>query len=154
MLRALRRCAVLGHEMRQCGRTQMHLHRAPLCIVRANSTCNTTSHRPDDMRTMCHPPALHSVPSLCAQASQPAWDKYMRLAQGDKVLDNPQLLRKALKKDGKVKAKKASAWQARNQATAERQQARQNKCATASLVLCVTGAGAWLPTHTEPGMVC
>lgn len=58
------------------------------------------------------------------------WDKYMKLAQGEKVLDNPQLLRKAVKKEAKEKAKKAAAWKARNAATAEKQQAAQQRCDT------------------------
>jgi Surfeit locus protein 6 len=52
----------------------------------------------------------------------------MKLAKGDKVLDNPQLLRKSVKKESKERAKKAAAWQARNQATATKQAAQQQKC--------------------------
>ena len=76
------------------------------------------------------------------------WDKYMRLAQGEKVLDNPQLLRKAVKKEAKEKAKKAAAWQARNSATAEKQQAAQQRCAPCAPVL-----GLALPRACARGAV-
>jgi hypothetical protein len=70
-----------------------------------------------------------------------SWDKYMKLAQGEKVLDNPQLLRKAVKKEGKDKAKRLAAWQARTQAVAEKQQAQQQQYAMAVLTCaCLTCA--------------
>jgi hypothetical protein len=52
----------------------------------------------------------------------------MKLAQGERVLDDPRLLRKAVKKESKEKAKKAKAWQARNQTVAIKQRAQQSKC--------------------------
>ena len=43
------------------------------------------------------------------------------------VLDDPRLLRKSLKKEAKLKAKKAAAWQDRVTKQKEQQQARQTK---------------------------
>lgn len=90
----------------------------------------------------------------CLQGKSVSWDKYMKLAQGEKVLDNPQLLRKALKKEGKDKAKRAAAWQTRTQAVADKQQAQQQQydishsCGArprGALAACSTRALCFLP---------
>jgi hypothetical protein len=70
------------------------------------------------------------------------WDKYTKLAQGERVLDNPRLLRKALKRDSKEKAKKAAAWQARHQAVADKQRASQIKCV--KTLFCLVLGGGYL----------
>ena len=56
-----------------------------------------------------------------------AWGAALARASGEKVLDDPKLLRKSLKKESKLKAKKAQAWQERLGKQEEQQQARQQK---------------------------
>lgn len=56
-----------------------------------------------------------------------AWDAALKRAQGDKVLDDPRLLRKSIKKETKLKQKKTAAWEDRAKKVKEEQEARQNK---------------------------
>ncbi|GAB4818093.1 hypothetical protein N2152v2_005139 [Parachlorella kessleri] len=56
-----------------------------------------------------------------------AWGAALARASGDRVLDDPKLLRKSLKKETKLKAKKAQAWQERLGKQKEQQEARQQK---------------------------
>lgn len=62
-----------------------------------------------------------------AMAQNLAWKTALGRAKGDKVLDDPKLLRKSLKKDAKQKEKSSAAWRERVQAQTEGQQARQEK---------------------------
>ena len=78
----------------------------------------------------------------------------MKLAKGDRVLDDPKLLRRSLKKEKKAKAKKAEAWQARNEATVERQRAAQDKCAHTASTATLTcdfaaGVHVWSSTIAQ-----
>ncbi|KAL3154963.1 hypothetical protein ABBQ38_011491 [Trebouxia sp. C0009 RCD-2024] len=61
---------------------------------------------------------------------QEAWKSALARARGEKVLDDPKLLRKSLKKDAKLKEKKSKAWKQRQgeqkQAQAKKQKKRQD----------------------------
>jgi hypothetical protein len=60
-------------------------------------------------------------------ASSEAWQAALARARGERVLDDPKLLRRSLKKDRKLKEKNAKKWQERTAAQQEAQQARQDK---------------------------
>jgi hypothetical protein len=60
-----------------------------------------------------------------ARVEREAWGSAVARAQGDKVLDDPRLLRKSLKKEGKVKKKAAAAWQGRVDKQRQDQSERQ-----------------------------
>ncbi|PRW58169.1 surfeit locus 6-like protein [Chlorella sorokiniana] len=62
-----------------------------------------------------------------AQLAKEAWGAALQRAKGDKVLDDPRLLKRSLKKEAKLKAKKAQVWQERLKAQSEQQQAKQQK---------------------------
>jgi hypothetical protein len=55
------------------------------------------------------------------------WKAALARAKGEKVLDDPKLLRKSLKKDAKLKKKKSAAWAERTEQQKETQAARQAK---------------------------
>lgn len=59
--------------------------------------------------------------------SQEAWGAAFKRAQGEKVLDDPKLLRKSLKKESKLKQKKAKVWTERTAKQKEDQAAKQDK---------------------------
>ena len=61
------------------------------------------------------------------KVSQEAWGAAFKRAQGEKVLDDPKLLRKSLKKDAKLKQKKTQAWAERTEKQKEDQAAKQDK---------------------------
>mmetsp|Transcript_14118 Transcript_14118/g.30627 ORF Transcript_14118/g.30627 Transcript_14118/m.30627 type:complete len:402 (-) Transcript_14118:522-1727(-) len=61
------------------------------------------------------------------KVQQEAWKSALSRAGGERVLDDPKLLRKSLKKESKRKAKSAAAWQERRDHQQEEQAARQNK---------------------------
>ena len=56
-----------------------------------------------------------------------AWKAALLRAGGEKVLDDPRLLRKSLKKDAKRREKSAKGWEERNAAQQETKDYRQNK---------------------------
>jgi len=56
-----------------------------------------------------------------------AWKAALARAHGEKVLDDPKLLRKSLKKQAKVKDKKAKIWADRQEQMKEKQSSRQQK---------------------------
>lgn len=56
-----------------------------------------------------------------------AWGGSLKRAQGEKVLDDPRLLRKSMKKEAKLKKKKAAAWAERQEKQKEAQVAKQTK---------------------------
>lgn len=60
-------------------------------------------------------------------ATNLAWKAALGRAKGEKVLDDPKLLRKSLKKDAKRKEKSSAAWRDRVNVQTEVQQARQDK---------------------------
>ena len=56
-----------------------------------------------------------------------AVERALRRAQGEKVLDDPKLLKKALRKERREKKRKRAAWKERGREEAEGVQARQKK---------------------------
>jgi hypothetical protein len=58
---------------------------------------------------------------------QEAWGAALKRAQGEKVFDDPKLLRKSLKKEAKMKQKKSKVWNERLEKQKEGQEAKQNK---------------------------
>ncbi|GLC33579.1 hypothetical protein PLESTB_000091000 [Pleodorina starrii] len=62
-----------------------------------------------------------------AKAQQAAWKAALARASGEKVLDDPKLLRKSLKRESKLREKHGKAWQERMAAQQEAQAARQTK---------------------------
>lgn len=56
-----------------------------------------------------------------------AWRAALGRASGDKVLDDPKLLRRSLKREEQDKARKGKRWEERVTAQQEQQQARQDK---------------------------
>ncbi|KAJ9519430.1 hypothetical protein QJQ45_023071 [Haematococcus lacustris] len=58
---------------------------------------------------------------------QDAWQTALMRAANEKVLDDPKLLRKSLKKDAKRKEKSARQWQERRDHQAEQSERKQNK---------------------------
>ncbi|WIA40686.1 hypothetical protein OEZ86_004382 [Tetradesmus obliquus] len=56
-----------------------------------------------------------------------AWRAALARASGERVLDDPKLLRRSLKKEAQEKARKAKRWAERNSAQQEQQKARQDK---------------------------
>ena len=76
----------------------------------------------------------HSHPSLITywfmsllSLFQESWRAALLRASGQKVLDDPKLLRKSLKKEAKRKEKSSKGWQERVQAQEEKKAAKQNK---------------------------
>ena len=55
------------------------------------------------------------------------WDAAMRRAQGEKVRDDPKLLKKSLKRRQRAKKKSAQAWAEREKAVEEQRKGRQDK---------------------------
>ena len=70
--------------------------------------------------------------ALQVKLKEEAWKKMLKLAQGEKILDNPQMLRKSIKKEGKLKAKKQEAWANRTDAMKMTQGKTQQKCVSSS----------------------
>lgn len=60
-------------------------------------------------------------------AAQEAWKSAIARAQGERVLDDPKLLRKSIKKEGKLKAKSRDAWKERTKKEEEKKDAKQKK---------------------------
>lgn len=56
-----------------------------------------------------------------------AWRAALSRASGEKVLDDPKLLRKSLKREEQDKARKQKRWQERMTAQQEQQQKKQDK---------------------------
>lgn len=56
-----------------------------------------------------------------------AWKAALARAHGEKVLDDPKLLRKSLKKEAKLKDKKAKIWADRQEQVQEKQSSKQQK---------------------------
>jgi hypothetical protein len=70
-----------------------------------------------------------------SRAAQLAWQAALSRAQGERVLDDPKLLRRSIKREAKAKQKSAKKWQERVGAQQEAKQARQDRCAL--------GGGSW-----------
>ena len=62
-----------------------------------------------------------------SKLSKEAWAAAFKRAQGEKVLDDPKLLRKSIKKDVSLKKKKTQQWGERTARQKEEQQAKQDK---------------------------
>ncbi|KAH7618408.1 hypothetical protein NADE_000601 [Nannochloris sp. 'desiccata'] len=58
---------------------------------------------------------------------QEAWGAALKRAQGEKVFDDPKLLRKSMKKEAKMKQKKSKVWNERLEKQKEGQEAKQAK---------------------------
>jgi hypothetical protein len=58
---------------------------------------------------------------------QEAWGAALKRAQGEKVFDDPKLLRKSMKKEAKLKQKKSKVWNERLEKQKEGQEAKQAK---------------------------
>lgn len=56
-----------------------------------------------------------------------AWKAALARAHGEKVLDDPRLLKKSIKKESKLKEKKTKAWNERMEKVKEKQNQRQQK---------------------------
>jgi len=56
-----------------------------------------------------------------------AWKAALARAHGEKVLDDPKLLKKSIKKDEKIREKKSQAWAERTEKVKEKQNQRQQK---------------------------
>lgn len=67
--------------------------------------------------------------SVVLQVSEQSWKKVMHLAKGEKILDDPNRLRRSIKKEAKDKQKKAKEWQERNDAVQKKKVQRQEKYA-------------------------
>ena len=61
------------------------------------------------------------------EEKQRAWKAALARAHGEKVLDDPRLLKKSIKKDAKLKEKKTKAWNERMDKVKEKQNQRQQK---------------------------
>lgn len=59
---------------------------------------------------------------------QEAWSHATARASGQKILDNPKLLKKSLKRDMQLKAKRSKAWKARVEKQVKDTKRRQDKC--------------------------
>lgn len=62
-----------------------------------------------------------------AKLQKEAWGSALSRAKGEKILDDPKLLRKSLKKEQKVKEKKAGAWKERKQYEKKQGKEKQQK---------------------------
>lgn len=76
--------------------------------------------------------------SVVLQVSEQSWKKVMHLAKGEKILDDPNRLRRSIKKEAKDKQKKAKEWQERNDAVQKKKVQRQEKYAP-NASLCISG---------------
>lgn len=70
---------------------------------------------------------LIATPEGRAQLQKDAWNAALARAQGEKVKDDPKLLRKSLKSESKMKAKKTAAWKERLKSQHEAQATKQQK---------------------------
>lgn len=70
---------------------------------------------------------------MLVQVPADAWPKMMKLAKGEKVLDDPKLLKRSLKRMQKDKQKSKEGWKVRTDAVRKKQADRQEKCAFSSL---------------------
>ena len=59
---------------------------------------------------------------------QAAWQSALARARGDKVLDDPKLLRRSVKREKKSKERSARKWAERNKAQEDERAAKQTKC--------------------------
>jgi hypothetical protein len=69
---------------------------------------------------------VHALPLQEAIAAE-AWRAALARASGERVLDDPKLLRRSIKREAQDKARKAKRWAERNSAQQEQQKARQDK---------------------------
>jgi hypothetical protein len=72
------------------------------------------------------PRALLTLNAKQAQAKE-AWGSALARASGKKVLDDPRLLKRSIKREERAKEKKGKAWKERLSKQAEQQAAKQQK---------------------------
>lgn len=93
--------------------------------AQTTSNPHTTSlHTTSPHTTSPHPPP---APADATEAREEAWRAALMRARGEKVLDDPRLLRKSLKREAKAKQKSKQAWQQRKQKQSDEQAARQQR---------------------------
>ena len=74
---------------------------------------------------------------------QEAWKSALSRAGGERVLDDPKLLRRSLKKEAKVREKHTKGWKERNHNQKQEQDKRQGRWVVGfECVGCTTEAGA------------
>jgi hypothetical protein len=56
---------------------------------------------------------------------QAGWNKALKQAEGQRVLDDPKLLKKSIKRDQKAKAKSSKEWAERNRKVEEAKKAKK-----------------------------
>lgn len=76
---------------------------------------------------LCCPPRPPSSTHLQEAIAAEAWRAALSRAAGEKVLDDPKLLRRSIKREAADKARSAKKWQERVAAQQEAQRARQDK---------------------------
>ena len=84
---------------------------------------HTHNYSPPETHTHHHHPQ-----SSQEVAQKAAWASALSRARGDKVLDDPKLLRRSVKRDAKSKERSARKWAERGNAAAEARAAKQEKC--------------------------
>ena len=62
------------------------------------------------------------------EVGEDAWRAALLRARGEKVLDDPRLLRRSAKREAKAKAKRKQTWQQRVKQQADEQASRQQRC--------------------------
>lgn len=90
---------------------------------------------PDNNNVETHTP---KPPIMQEAIAAEAWRAALSRAAGEKVLDDPKLLRKSIKRAEADKARSSKKWQERVATQQEQQRARQEKC-----VGVVGGFGGW-----------
>ena len=68
------------------------------------------------------------------EVGEDAWRAALLRARGEKVLDDPRLLRRSAKREAKTKAKRKQAWQQRVKQQADEQANRQQRYVMMCLV--------------------
>lgn len=83
--------------------------------------------------TLCvpcaHCPAAQEAGKDHGEGGEDAWRAALLRARGEKVLDDPRLLRRSAKREAKAKAKRKQAWQQRTKQQADEQASRQQRYA-------------------------
>lgn len=86
-----------------------------------------TQHTAHD--TERHTTHIHALQDAeHGEVGEDAWRAALLRARGEKVLDDPRLLRRSAKREAKNKAKRKQAWQQRVKQQADEQASRQQRC--------------------------
>lgn len=81
--------------------------------------------------TSCSSPHRYLTCSCCcvqAQLEGKSWDKLTKMAKGERILDNPALLKRSIKRDAKHKEKKSELWKNRVNDQKQKMAQVQKKC--------------------------